>query len=224
MRAVAGAAGVDVALVSYYFGNKDALFAATMHVPRRPRELIDAAFEEGAEQAGPRLVRMFLDLWEDPASGPALLAMFRSAASHEPSRRALSDFASKAIVGRYAAHLPDRSHDRSALAASQLVGVALLRYVIRVEPMASMSPEAVVRAVGPTVQHYLTGDITRAPDEADRDDAEPHRDDAKPHRNGTEAVQRTGGDAAGTFGPAPHRPGRSTLAQEEGGHRADVGA
>ena len=164
LRAVAQSAGVDVALIYYYFGSKENLFAASMELPVRPEELIEAAFAEGAERAGPRLVEMFLDLWEDPTTGPSIRTLFRSATTHEESRRALSEFATAAILGRYVAHLsgPD-ARRRAALAASQLVGMAMLRYLIRIEPAASMPREQLVADLGPTVQRYLTGPLAAGP-------------------------------------------------------------
>lgn len=160
MRAVARAAGVDVALVSYYFGSKDALFAATMELPVSPAELIDRAFDAGVDEAGPRLVDTFLRLWDDPETGPAFVALFRSAASHEPSREMFSEFLSTAIVDRYAAHLPDHSTRRASLAASQLVGLAVLRYIIKLTPVVEMTRDELVADVGPTLQRYLTGPLT----------------------------------------------------------------
>lgn len=160
LRAVAISAGVDVALIAYYFGSKDSLFAATMDVPFSPAEIIEEAFAQGSEVAGPRLVEMFLGLWEDERSGPAIQTMFRAAATHEEARRTLSEFATTAIVGRYAAHIPgDQAVRRAGLAATQLVGLAMLRYILRIEPVASMPRDALIADLGTTIQHYLTGPL-----------------------------------------------------------------
>ena len=160
LRAVAQQAGVDVALIPYSFGNKEQLFTAAMDVPVRPHDLIERAFAEGSERAGHRLVELFLDLWEDEVTGPAITTMFRSATSHEDSRRALSEFASTEILAGYAAHLPaPDARRRASLAASQLLGVAMLRYLLRVEPAASMPRAQLVADLGPTVQRYLTGPL-----------------------------------------------------------------
>lgn len=163
LRGVAKAAGVDVALVPYYFGNKRDLFAAVMHVPVRPAEVIDRAFAEGAAVAGARLVDAFLGLWEDPTTGSAFLAMFRSAMSDEDARRAFSEFASDEILASYAKHLGDDDDEarlRAGLAASQLLGMVMVRHVLRVEPHASLTHDQVVALLGPTVQRYLTGPLT----------------------------------------------------------------
>lgn len=160
LRGVASAAGVDVALVPYYFGAKRDLFTAAMELPLRPAEVIERVFAEGADTAGPKLVETFLRLWEDPVTGPSFLAMFRSAASDEQARRSLAEFASDEILDIYAKHLgPDDAIVRAGLAASQLVGLVMLRHVLRIEPHASLPRDRLVALVGPTVQHYLTGDL-----------------------------------------------------------------
>lgn len=163
LRAVAAGAGVDVALVSYYFGRKERLFTAAMELPVSPGEVIERAFADGVEGAGPRLVDLFLGVWEDPASGPAMQALFRGAAGREESRRALSEFATKEIIQRYAGHLTaDEPLRRASLAATQVVGMAILRYVIRAGPVVSLRREDIVADLGRTVQHYLTGPLGRS--------------------------------------------------------------
>jgi AcrR family transcriptional regulator len=160
LRAVATAAGVDVALIAYYFGSKDSLFAATMDVPFSPAEIIDEAFADGVDAAGPRLVEMFLGLWEGEHSGPAIQAMFRAAATHEQAQLTLSEFATTAIVRRYTKHITaDHAERRSALVATQLVGMAMLRYILKIEPVVSMSREQLIADLGTTLQHYLTGPL-----------------------------------------------------------------
>lgn len=160
MRAVAQAAGVDVALVSYYFGNKEGLFAETVDLPVRPWEMITRAFAEGPDRAGPRLVEMFLDVFEDPATGPAMVSLIRSATSHESAREALSEFLASAVLRRYDDLLegPD-TRRRVVLAGSQLIGMALMRFVVRLEPMVALPREQLVADVGATVQRYLTGPL-----------------------------------------------------------------
>ena len=94
-------AGVDVALVSYHFGNKDQLFAAAMNLPLNPVDVIGAVLDQGLDGAGERLVRAFLAAWEDLEMGSAMLAMFRSAASNEQAGAAFGQFVSHGILGRY---------------------------------------------------------------------------------------------------------------------------
>lgn len=160
IRAVAAMAEVDVALVPYYFGKKEQLFTAAMNVGVNPDELVDKAFNSGPENAGMRLTRAMLELWEDPATQPGLLALLRSAASHEDSRRAMSEYVSEVILRAYAGHLTDAdAKRRAALAATQLIGVVMARHVIRVEPIASWNLEDLIMDVAPNVQRYLTGPL-----------------------------------------------------------------
>ncbi len=160
LRAIAGVAGVDVALVSYHFGNKDQLFAATMDLPLNPMEVISEVFEQGLDGAGERLVQTFLAAWEDPEMGSAMLAMFRSAASNEQASAAFGQFVSHGILRRYTAGInaPDAER-RAILAATQLVGIAMLRFVLKVEPLASMPRAQVVADAAPLIQRLLTGPL-----------------------------------------------------------------
>jgi AcrR family transcriptional regulator len=160
MRAVAQAAGVDVALVAYYFGNKEGLFAESMDLPIRPQELIGHAFAEGPEAAGPRLVEMFLGLFESPETGPALVGMLRSAVSHESTRKAFSEFVATAILGHYEEMLPGPdTRRRIMLVGSQLMGMAMLRFVLRIEPMVERPRDQIVSDLGVAVQRHLTGEL-----------------------------------------------------------------
>lgn len=160
LRDVAADAGVDVALVSYFFGNKDGLFAASMALAVNPAELVDALLQEGTEDLGERLLRLFLGLWDDPRRGAPLLALVRSAATNERAAELLRGFVEHEILGRLATaiDLPE-PRLRAALAGSQMVGLAMARYVVRVEPIASCDPETLVAAMSPTLQRYLAGDV-----------------------------------------------------------------
>ena len=160
MRAVAQSAGVDVALVAYYFGNKEGLFTESMNVPINPREIIGRAFADGLDGAGPRLVQMFLELFEGPATGPALAGMLRSAASHESTRKAFSEFVATAILGHYEELIPGPDTPRRVmLVGTQLMGMAVLRFVLRIEPMVELPREQLIADLGATVQRYLTGEL-----------------------------------------------------------------
>jgi AcrR family transcriptional regulator len=160
MRAVASSAGVDVALAAYHFGGKDGLFAAAMDLPLSPADVIGDVFAQGLDGAGERLVRTFLTVWETPETGAALLAVFRSAASNERASAAFGQFVSHGILRRYQEAIPGPdSSRRASLAATQLVGLALLRFVLRVEPLAGMPRDQVVAEVGPLLQRLLTGGL-----------------------------------------------------------------
>ena len=159
MRAVAEAAGVDVALVPYYFGNKDGLFAATLELPVDPREKLDEIFAQGLDGIGERIARTMAMLVDDETTGPAMLGLMRSAVTEGPAHDVVRDFIENVIIEGYARHLdaPD-ARRRAALAATQIVGLAMGRHVLRIEPLASMTVDELVEHVGPTLQRYLAGD------------------------------------------------------------------
>jgi AcrR family transcriptional regulator len=164
MRAVAEGAGVDVALVPYYFGNKDGLFAASLELPVDPRQKIEEIFGGGLDGIGERVVRGIASLLDDPVAGPALLGLMRSAVTEGTSHDVVRDFVDNVIIGNYARHLnaPD-ARLRASLAASQIVGLAMARMVVGIEPLASMTVDELVEHVAPTLQRYLAGDISSAP-------------------------------------------------------------
>jgi AcrR family transcriptional regulator len=159
MRGVAAAAGVDAALLHYFFGTKDGLFAAVMEMPVSPAKVADDVLSGGVDGMGDRLARRFLQLWDDPESGPALVGLIRGATSHQPSAELIRDFVGREILGRIAATLdrPDAAL-RANLCGAQVMGTALLRYVLRAEPLASAPAEEVAAWLGPTLQRYLTGE------------------------------------------------------------------
>jgi len=160
LRDVAADAGVDVALVSYFFGSKDGLFTAAMAIPMNPAELVEELTRDGAEGLGERLVRRFLSLWDDDAANSPMIALVRSAATNEQAAALVRGFVERELLLRIAAAIdaPDPEL-RAALAGSQMVGIIMARYVVRVEPLASAAPEVLVAAIGPTLQRYLTGDV-----------------------------------------------------------------
>lgn len=161
IRAIAAGADVDPALVHHYFGTKEKLFLACMNAPIDPAELVPAALAGPREEAGERLVRMILSVWDSPA-GAAALGVFRSALSNEWTARLLREFVVTQVMRRAVAELhldPAESPIRSALMASQIAGLLTVRYVLKVEPLASADPELLVRTIGPSLQRYLTGDL-----------------------------------------------------------------
>lgn len=157
MRGIARAAGVDAALVHHYFGTKDDVFAAAIEVSFEPATVVPQILGQGAAGIGERLARFFIGVWENPASRAPLLAIIRSALTHEAAAKVLRGFVLRHLLERVAAELdvPDPRF-RAELAASHMVGIAILRYVIRVEPLASAEPEEIIRIVAPTLQRYLT--------------------------------------------------------------------
>jgi len=157
---VARAAGVDPALVLHFFGSKDGLFEAALELPLDPAGVVAGLLQGSRDDLGERVVRTFLGVWDAaPAQGP-MLALLRSAVSHPDSADRLRALLLRAILLPLAVGAggtePDR---RAALVASQVAGLALTRYVLRIEPVASAAPEELARAIGPTLQRYLTDDV-----------------------------------------------------------------
>ncbi|GGY44603.1 TetR/AcrR family transcriptional regulator [Streptomyces omiyaensis] len=157
VRGIAEAAGVDPALVHHYFGTKDEVFAAAIEVSFEPALVVPAILDGPREEVGERLARFFIGVWENPATRAPLLAVIRSAVTHEAAATVLRTFVLRRLLERIAAGLavPDPRF-RAELAASQMIGIVILRYVIRVEPLASADPEQIVAEVAPTLQRYLT--------------------------------------------------------------------
>ncbi|MEU6314578.1 TetR family transcriptional regulator [Streptomyces sp. NPDC047014] len=157
VRGVAKVAGVDPALVHHYFGSKDDLFAAAVEVSLEPALVVPAILGGGPDGIGERLARYFLGVWENPVTRVPLLAVIRSALTHEAAAKVLRELVLRRVLERVAADLdvPDPTF-RAELAASHMVGIALLRYVVQVEPLASAEPEKIVALVAPTLQRYLT--------------------------------------------------------------------
>jgi AcrR family transcriptional regulator len=160
IRDVAAAADVDPALVHYFFKSKDGLFVAAMQLPLRPADVLPPVLAEGLPGLGERIVRRLLSVWDDPANRNALLATVQGASAHPGAAAALREFVRREVVGRVAGVIEaDRPEVRASLVASQVVGLLGARYVVRVEPLASMDAEELVALVGPTLQRYLDGPL-----------------------------------------------------------------
>jgi AcrR family transcriptional regulator len=161
IRAIATSAGVDPALVHHYFGAKDKLFLATMEAPVDPGDLLPAVLAGGPDGLGERLARMFLSVWDSPA-GTTVAALLRTAVQHDWSARMLREFLTSQILRRITRAIevdPAEAPIRASLVASQLIGLALARYIIKIEPLASAPSEELVAHIAPTLQRYLTGPL-----------------------------------------------------------------
>ncbi|WP_246564078.1 TetR family transcriptional regulator [Streptomyces roseirectus] len=158
VRGIAKAAGVDSALVHHYFGTKEQVFAAAVEdavapALNAPDVLADGPFEE----TGERFARFVFGVWENPTTRTPLLAILRSAVTNETAAAVFRSLIASQLLFRVAARvdLPD-AELRAELAAAQLVGCALLRYVVKVEPLASADIEQLIARVAPVVQGHLT--------------------------------------------------------------------
>jgi AcrR family transcriptional regulator len=160
IRGVADLAGVDPALVHHYFGTKQELFVAAVQLPVNPVEQLMAVLAEDPDQAGRRMVETFLSVWDHAATQNPLLALVRSAVGDEHAAAMLREFITEEVLGQVARRLGGAdARLRATLAGSQIIGLAMARYIIKVEPLASAPAAQVAAAVGPTLQRYLTGDL-----------------------------------------------------------------
>ena len=159
VRAIATAAGVDAALVHHYFGSKDDLFVAALALPVDPRAVIGAAVSGPVEDAGEKLLRAFLGVWDDPGFQPALLATVRRILEPGGDRLIREGFLPVVLIPVGEQLGLDRPQLRMPVVASQVIGLILARYVVRVEPIASLDTETLVAIYAPTIQRYLTGDL-----------------------------------------------------------------
>ncbi len=161
IRQIAASAGVDPALVHHYFGTKDQLFLDAMQVPFDPSKIVPQVIAGGLDGIGERLVRTLVSVWDSPA-GAAGAALVRSAVSNETIARMLRDFVANRILKRVAAQLkldPAEGRWRANLVATQIGGLIVMRYILKIEPLASAPPDLVVALVGPTVQRYVTAPL-----------------------------------------------------------------
>ncbi|WP_336603819.1 TetR/AcrR family transcriptional regulator [Agromyces seonyuensis] len=159
VRAIATAAGVDPALIRHFFGDKDGLFAATM----ADRTVIPARIAEHLQgdpaTAGNRIVDAYLRMWEEPETRPVLMALIRSATTSEQAVGMLFDVLGGRIREQSGITDPDGERMRRvALAGTQMLGVAVARYVIKLPPIAAMTHAELVEQIGPTIQRYLDGE------------------------------------------------------------------
>lgn len=156
IRAIAADAGVDPALIHHYFGTKEELFAAAIEVPFRVADALPGVFAGPPDEVGERVARLFFSVWESPASREALLGQLRhSLVTGDPP--AIAGFVTQVLLHRVADRLAGDDRElRVEMAAAHLVGVAVLRYVARIEPIASAPVDRLVQLVAPRVQAYLS--------------------------------------------------------------------
>jgi AcrR family transcriptional regulator len=146
--------------VLHYFGSKEGLFEAALELPVSPRQIFERGAETGPGHLGALIVRAFLEAWEPPESRVRLVAMLRSAMTNETAMGMIRDLLVREAFEPITKSLgvPDAPL-RATLVGSQFVGLAVMRFVGRVEPLASASIDELVAAIGPTVQRYLTGEL-----------------------------------------------------------------
>jgi len=164
IRAVARAADVDPALVYHYFGSKEGLLDAATNPPQKWLENIAKVWTTPVERLGTALIELLLASWADDEVGPTLRAILQTAAHEPATREKLRRVVEGSLMG--VSHLGTDERDRlvrSGLVSSQMMGFGLMRYVWKIEPIASLSDEEAIAAVGPNLQRYVNGDLTAGP-------------------------------------------------------------
>ena len=157
VRDIAARASIDPAMVMRYFGSKDALFARTAHFDLRLPGLASTAPSE----IGAALVRHAIGLWEGDRARSGLVILLRAAASSDEAAGKVRDvFASQVAPAVARAGGGKDARTRAGLVASQMLGLALCRYILKVPPVVEMSPDDIVKSVGPTIQRYIAGQLS----------------------------------------------------------------
>ncbi|KDF01974.1 TetR family transcriptional regulator [Mycolicibacterium aromaticivorans JS19b1 = JCM 16368] len=160
IRSIAAAAGVDSALVHHYFGTKEQLFAAAINIPIDPMAVLAPLRDTPVDELGRVLPSILLPLW-DSEMGNGLIATMRSllAGADVTLVRSFFQEVITTEVGRRVDNPPGTGRLRVQFVASQLVGVVMARYIIGLEPFASLTPGQISETIAPTLQRYLTGEL-----------------------------------------------------------------
>ena len=158
IRAVAAEAGIDASMVMRYFGSKAGLFAAAATIDLDPPDLASVP----ARRRGEAFVRHFMSRWERDPSEDMLVFLLRTAVTDDSVAEQMQmTFDRMVVAPLQQLQYPDVQR-RAALIGSQLMGLALCRYILRLEPLASLTNDEVVAGIAPTVQRYLTAPVPRA--------------------------------------------------------------
>lgn len=160
LRAIAEDAHVDPSMVLYLFGSKAELFRESLRLIIDPAVLVAAIVADEGPDLGTRMTRAYLQIWEQPETGPTMAAMLQSATSNSDAMDAFRDFMQGYVLTAVSGALGGGRDTqlRAMLAATNLVGTALLRYVMRVPPLADLALDDVVRLIAPSLQRYLSAD------------------------------------------------------------------
>jgi AcrR family transcriptional regulator len=163
LRSIAAAAGVDAALVVHFFGSKAKLLTASVQWPFDPDIEIEHVLQAGRRHAGEALTRLFLSTWDELGSSNPIITLLQSAPTTPEAAALTREFLSKRLLEPLVDRLgSDQPQLRADLVASQLIGLGLTRYILRLQPLADTDAVTVTASIAPTIQRYLTGDIEPA--------------------------------------------------------------
>jgi AcrR family transcriptional regulator len=156
-RSIARAAGVDPALVVHFFGSKAGLFREVMQLPPAVADALVQIADAPPDSSGRRLAELVVGALENPATRPVILGRIRCAGTHPEAAELVRETVTRDIARLTSAISRDRPDARAVLIGAQVVGIAVARYVVEVEPLASMPAPEVVDLIAPTFQEYRHG-------------------------------------------------------------------
>jgi AcrR family transcriptional regulator len=163
LRSIAAEAEVDPRLVAHFFGTKQQLFVEVVQLPFDPAEALPRVFGGDPEHAGERFAEFVVGLLENPESRRPLVGLVRAATSEPEAARMVRELLAREILSRIVAELGSDDADlRASLVGSQVVGLLMARYIVRIEPLASLPAPEVAAAIAPNLQRYLVGPLPRS--------------------------------------------------------------
>ncbi len=158
LRSVAAEAGVDVALISYHFGSKKGLFGAAMALAANPAELLARELDGPLNSLPERIVRTIVAAWEDPESGGSLRAFMQAAVREPDVARLFREMLEREMIARIAERIGGAdARRRASVAASQIAGLVMARYILGIEPLASMPVDELAQRMAPALRAALAG-------------------------------------------------------------------
>ena len=156
LRSIAREAGVDQKLVAYFFGTKQQLFVEVVRLPFDPAVVVPVVFGGELEGVGERVAQFIVTLLENPEARQPLVGLVRAATSEPEAARMVRELVTRELIGRIAEALGvDDADVRASLVGSQIVGLLMARYIVGLEPLASLPAEQVAAAIAPNLQRYL---------------------------------------------------------------------
>lgn len=161
MRAIAADAGVDAALIHHYFESKQQLFLATVALPPELPQLLEQVAAGDRSDLGERIVRMVLSVWDSELQ-TSLVAAIRTALTDPALTRSVGEFLALEVIGQVLHRddlPPEEANRRGGLVASQVLGLVIGRYVLRLPLLVDRKTEDLVAEIGPTVQRYVDGHV-----------------------------------------------------------------
>lgn len=162
LRAIAREAGVDASLVSHYYGDKSQLLVATLQLPVDPIAKIASAVADGPDGMAERVLRAFLSSWDQHRD--VFSTLIRTGLASDSSQEPVSQIARDVVTTMLSSALVGEGRElRASLMVSQVIGLATMRYVVQVEPLASASSEEVVQLYVPAMQHLIDAGGARSP-------------------------------------------------------------